>query len=617
MTPLQAALGYAKRGMYVFPCWPGKKTPITEKGLLEATLDSKQITTWWKRTPYANVAISCGPSGIVVLDVDPRNGGDASFEGLRSELGSAAFDTKTQTTPSGGTHYLYRAPSEPVANSSSLIAPGIDVRGMGGYILVPPSRNGTAGYVWEVSSRDITLADFPKALQDRLRPKKTSFETADAVIEGGRNHFLASMAGALRRKGLSASEIHAAIGMANKDRCKPPLEEKEVAAIAKSIGRYEPSDPLRPLTVSTLGLLTFDQLCERTKEQVEWMIEGLLRQSGLMLLAGRPKVGKSALARNLALSVATGQPFLGRRCIAGKVIWLGLEEPATELRDKLEIMGAQGLPILYRVDPFAGDELEWLRLAVDTERPAMVIIDTIGRFSKIENINDYSQVTRATQPILDLRDRFGTTFVLLHHNNNSNSPLGSTQWQGVPDVIVSLTKNEDDTRFVKSIGQRSGLELEPTALTLDHDTGRIVGEESRAIVDQRTAEQRILSAVENGVQYTREQLARLGARKLRYGRAAVDSLASAGFFKTIGSGSRGDPRFYLPATPEESNSSVSSGWGLKDEEPERPDHRAQEKPEESPMKPERPEEPVESEEPDLLLAYAEERLGSYDEIPGA
>jgi hypothetical protein len=611
MTPLAAALGYAKRGMYVFPCWPGKKTPMTEKGLLEATTDPKQITSWWKRSPYANVAIATGPSGIVVVDVDPKNGGDSSFEDMRADLGAAAFETNSHTTPSGGTHYLFRAPSEPVHNSAGDLAPGIDIRGMGGYILVPPSRNGQAPYVWEVSSREITLADFPKALQDRLRPKRATFETADAVIEGGRNQYLTSMAGALRRKGLSANEIHAAIGIANKDRCKPPLEESEVGAIARSVGRYTPSDPLKPVSINALGLLTFDQLCERTSQQVDWMIEGLLRQSGLMLLAGRPKVGKSALARNLALSVATGTPFVGRRCLAGKVIWLGLEEPASELRDKLEIMGAQGLPILYRVDPFSGDELEWLRLAVDAERPAMVIIDTIGRFSKIENINDYSQVTRATQPILDLRDRFGTTFVLLHHNNNSNSPLGSTQWQGVPDVILSLTKNDDETRFIKSLGQRSGLELEPTALTLDHDTGRIVGEESRSIADQRTAEQKILRAVETDQQYTREQLARLGARKLRYGRAAVDALTSAGFFKTIGSGSRGDPRFYVAINPEESRapeeqllSPFLRAGGLKDEEPGRPDGRAQEKPEESPMKPARPEE---SEEPELIWEYAVEK----------
>ena len=572
MTPLQAALGYAKKGFYVFPCRPGKKEPITKNGLLDATTNVAQINKWWRSMPYANIGLSCGPSGLVVLDIDPRSGGDASFEGLRAELGERAFDTKTQTTPSGGTHYLFRAPAEPVANSASLIAPGIDVRGMGGYILVPPSRNGTTGYEWELSSRDTPLADFPLALQEKLRPKRQHFESADAVIEGGRNQYLTSMAGALRRKGLSANEIHAAVGMANKDRCKPPLKDTEVAAIAKSVGRYEPSDPLKPLTPNSLGLLTYDQLCERTKEQVEWMIEGLLRQSGLMLLAGRPKVGKSALARNLAICVASGEPFLSRRCRAGKVIWLGLEEPATELRDKLEIMGAQGLPILYRVDPFAGDELEWLRLAVEVERPAMVIIDTIGRFSKIENINDYSQVTRATQPILDLRDRFGVTFVLLHHNNNANSPLGSTQWQGVPDVILSLSKNEDDTRFIKSTGQRSGFELESTVLTLDHDTGRIVGEESRAIADQRTAEQKILGAALAGVAYTREQLARLGARKLRSGRAAVDALTSAGLFTIAGSGARGDPRFYT-VCPEASDSSVSSGWGLKDEEPGRPDGR--------------------------------------------
>ena len=389
-----------------------------------------------------------------------------------------AFETKTQTTPSGGTHYLYRAPQEPVANSASLIAPGIDIRGMGGYILVSPSRNGAAGYVWEVSSREISLADWPKALSDRLRPKKLAFESAPAVIEGGRNQYLTSMAGALRRKGLSANEIAAAIGAANKDRCKPPLEEKEVGLIARSVGRYEPAEPL-PMpknlaeTRANLGLLTYDDLCRMATEHVDWAIEGLLRGSGIMLLAGRAGAGKSMLARNLARSVGQGGSFLGRRCVQGPVLWVGLEEPVETLREHLELMGGAALNIMYRLDPFRGDQLEWLRAAVELERPRLVIIDTIASFAGIENICDYSQVERATAPILELRTKYGTSFCLNHHTNSANTVYGGPAWERVPDTILILTKNEDGTRFAKSVKNRGGVELEPTVVTLDQVTGLI------------------------------------------------------------------------------------------------------------------------------------------------
>ena len=64
------ALGYAKRGIYVFPLWPGTKTPMTAHGFEDATIDQDQINTWWRNTPDANIGIACGASGWAVIDFD-------------------------------------------------------------------------------------------------------------------------------------------------------------------------------------------------------------------------------------------------------------------------------------------------------------------------------------------------------------------------------------------------------------------------------------------------------------------------------------------------------------------------------------------------------------------
>src|SRR6187399_1928561 len=80
---LLAALGYAKRGWAVLPCRPRGKSPANKHGFKDATTDKAAIVGAWAANPSANVGIATGAaSKIVVLDVDPRNGGDASLAEL-------------------------------------------------------------------------------------------------------------------------------------------------------------------------------------------------------------------------------------------------------------------------------------------------------------------------------------------------------------------------------------------------------------------------------------------------------------------------------------------------------------------------------------------------------
>src|SRR5271163_950269 len=67
---LDIALAHIARGWYVHPLKIADKIPITKHGKNDATLDETQIRKWWSQTPKANVGISCGPSGLVVMDAD-------------------------------------------------------------------------------------------------------------------------------------------------------------------------------------------------------------------------------------------------------------------------------------------------------------------------------------------------------------------------------------------------------------------------------------------------------------------------------------------------------------------------------------------------------------------
>jgi Bifunctional DNA primase/polymerase, N-terminal len=153
-TLLDAASAYAQRGWPVFPLIPGKKKPLIAKkdggkGFHDATTDEAQIIAWWRANPRANIGMpTSAASGIVVVDVDPRNGGDARFLTLPP--------TMTERTPSGGYHYYFTLPKgvrAPKDNTGKL-GPGIDFLGDGAYVVLPPSEivtdlNEEAGYGWD------------------------------------------------------------------------------------------------------------------------------------------------------------------------------------------------------------------------------------------------------------------------------------------------------------------------------------------------------------------------------------------------------------------------------------------------------------------------------------
>jgi hypothetical protein len=139
-----AALRYAGRGWRVLPIhWPtpagacscavagcanAAKHPhgaLAPHGLLDATTDAATIRRWWERAPYASVGIATGiASGLLVLDVDPRHGGDEALRDLEAQHGPLP-DTVRALTGGGGVHLVFRYPAgsvPDVAPASSALA---------------------------------------------------------------------------------------------------------------------------------------------------------------------------------------------------------------------------------------------------------------------------------------------------------------------------------------------------------------------------------------------------------------------------------------------------------------------------------------------------------------
>jgi hypothetical protein len=112
---------------------------------IQATTKEAVIRAWFNVKPDANVSIVTGPeSGIFVLDIDPRSGGEDTIEEMCKKH-DVLPDTPTFFTGSGGYHLLFKHPGGYIPTKSE-VGPGVDIRGNGGQIIAPPSRNPNGYY---------------------------------------------------------------------------------------------------------------------------------------------------------------------------------------------------------------------------------------------------------------------------------------------------------------------------------------------------------------------------------------------------------------------------------------------------------------------------------------
>lgn len=137
---LDAALRYASWGWLVFPLMPHSKTPATRRGLYAATTDHDQIRAWWTRKPDCNIGLPAGHQ-FDVIDIDLPHGLNAYLE-----LATTNLQAHGQVaTASGGIH-LYTLPTGHKNTVGKTT--GIDYRGLGGYVVAPPSTLGPRGRSW-------------------------------------------------------------------------------------------------------------------------------------------------------------------------------------------------------------------------------------------------------------------------------------------------------------------------------------------------------------------------------------------------------------------------------------------------------------------------------------
>jgi len=257
---LRAALIYISLGWPVFLLAEGSKVPkigrrLGGHGLYDATLDPEQATIWWSRHPNANIGVRSGEiSQLVVVDSDPRHGGDDTLVRLQRRHGPL-LDTLEAVTATGGGHRFFKYPVGVVLrNTAALVGPGIDSRADGGYFVAAPSVRSEGRYRWV--NWGTPPAELPEWLLVKLRkpepPKPVPIprssldaigdsllrQKAEAVATARhetRNHVLNASAYALGRlvgaRALDAAEVEAVLAGAAR---RSGLDEHEIMPTIRS-----------------------------------------------------------------------------------------------------------------------------------------------------------------------------------------------------------------------------------------------------------------------------------------------------------------------------------------------------------------------------------------------
>jgi hypothetical protein len=256
---LTYALGYAQKlGLRVIPLVPGKKTPLIPDWPNEATTDEAKIREWWQKWPTANIGIVTGryrDGYFVVLDFDPRNGGDW-FDDVGEDV---LPPTWVVHTPSGGRHYYYKTPE---LLRSAKLRHGVDLKGVGGYVVAPPSillddEGKLIGeYDYEVGRmpKDVAMGEKPNWVLEELHGKRNGgdeegkegaqlslWRMPPPIPKGTRHNYLVSLAGALWAAGVTEKEIEAVLWGAiaffeTREDFEP---EKEISGILKSLQNWQ------------------------------------------------------------------------------------------------------------------------------------------------------------------------------------------------------------------------------------------------------------------------------------------------------------------------------------------------------------------------------------------
>lgn len=467
-TPSEYACTIAtKWTLPVFPCKP-TKAPYTAHGFKDATLNLVQIREWFARWPDALVAVPTGAaSKLLVVDVDPD--GAAWYHENADRLAPGRVHRTRR-----GHHLLYRMPEEPIGNSAGKLAPGVDVRAEGGYIIWWAAHGlEAAGDLADIAAPPGWLLE---ALKGADRPANPVNGT---VIEGGRHDALKRMAAKLRRAGLKGAPLEKALLHWNDEHCSPPQDRDDVIRLAAD---FTPKAGADPETERPFVLVPVSELM-KISAAPEYVVAGLIEKGSRVGFVAPPESAKSLFAQHLAATVATGRGFHHRQVQRGLAVYLfgegqhGAARRFQALEAHYKLGLADAALVISKVATSLLDPLETLRVR-DAIRAAedryslpltLLVVDTVARFiapgdeSKAQDMGAY--IAAVDQLAGD------AAAISCHHPGHGDSTRGrgSSSWKAALDTEYTMAATDTPTGRIVTVTcqkMKDGPKPEPFSFVL-------------------------------------------------------------------------------------------------------------------------------------------------------
>jgi hypothetical protein len=486
---------YVRLGWWVLPLDPGTKKPLgklVHNGFHDATNDAETATRWWTQHPDAGIGIALKKSGLVAVDIDPRNGGIETIDQLEQIHGAIVSDVLAYTG-GGGEHRVFAASL--VEGLPGKLGEGVDLKA-DGYIAVEPTLHPSGHrYAWEASSdplEGVVPSTLPAWIRDLGRGAHvstlTSTVSAAPPIDPRR---LASALEALQHIASDDRDIWVKVGAAIHNEMPTQEGFSLWDAWSQTSNKYDAQDALRVWRsfhrkgLAGLGLnsvfkmaqetgwkndggggvehkglaaakpqlpiLDLQQL-EATAQSITWSVKHIIPADSVGVMFGGSGTFKSFLALDYALHVAHGLPWLGKKTKQGTVLFIAAEGGAGLWR-RIQAWHAQRnlsprkikfyvLPVAVTLATEAVRVVEAAQ-ALNVE-PAVVIVDTMSQtFDGEENsANEVSAYLR------ELGNRFRSLWhcvvLVIHHSGHSATerPRGSSAIRANVDFMLGVFRDE-------------------------------------------------------------------------------------------------------------------------------------------------------------------------------
>jgi Bifunctional DNA primase/polymerase, N-terminal/AAA domain len=482
-SKLEWALEHARKGFPVFPLRPNAKEPAISNWQEEATTDENKIKSLWAAHPDANIGSPLYKVGLAAVDLDEKKGKSGSAEWAALEGEHTRTETLTfRTASGGGNHLVVRGRLRTRVGIRS----GVDIKGDGGYIVMPGSIIDGKAYIVE---RSLPIADCPEWLhtlagEPNLSPRGDKVALLDADLphnverftaylltlegapEGSRNDAAAKLVG-MGANDLGVSAEVAATLAANhwNPRCRPPLDQDELEDAVTSghrsarnsfgcdalpfpaseffadIGSLDEPSEIVDRVANDNRPRRFHPKSEAEQDRQhppEWLIDGVIQRDTAVLFYGDQNAFKGFIVLDLVFSAGAGKPWAGPYSPAKPLTTLyiagegarGVETVRRWAWKKAHSVDA--LPF-YTISTMPGlgspDDVDALIKDVEAAgvKPDIIVLDTLARAMTGMDENLVKDTGVFVYACDRLRRHFGAALIVIHHKGKSGpTPRGSS-----------------------------------------------------------------------------------------------------------------------------------------------------------------------------------------------